>query len=52
MSIRFNMVGILTVAKDSDKHKAFEDKITDKGGVFRTLRLNMKSDKDFLVMEH
>lgn len=47
MSIRFNMVGNLIVAKDSDKHKAFEDKMTDKGGVFRTLRLNMKCGNDF-----
>lgn len=47
MGIRFTMTGSLAVAKDSDKHKAFEDKLTDKGGVFRTLRLNMKSDKDF-----
>ena len=47
MGIKFSIVGNLSVAKDSDKHRAFEDKLTDKGGVFRSLKLNMKSDKDF-----
>ncbi|MFQ9297778.1 MAG: hypothetical protein ACLR4X_05060 [Clostridia bacterium] len=47
MGIKFTMVGNLSVAKDSDKHRAFEDKLTDKGGIFRSLKLNMKSDKDF-----
>ena len=47
MGIKFSIVGNLSVAKDSDKHRAFEDKLTDKGGIFRNLKLNMKSDKDF-----
>ena len=37
MGIKFTMVGNLSVAKDSDKHRAFEDKLTDKGGIFRSL---------------
>lgn len=47
MGIKFTMVGNLSVAKDSDKHRAFEDKLTDKGGIFRSLKLNMKSNNDF-----
>lgn len=47
MSKNFTMVGNLSVGKDSDKHRAFEDKLTDKGGIFRSLKLNMKSNNDF-----
>ena len=47
MGIKFSIVGNLSVAKDSDKHRAFEDKLTDKGGIFRSLKLNMKSNNDF-----
>ena len=41
MGIKFTITGNLSVAKDSDKHRAFEDKLTDKGGIFRRLNLNM-----------
>ena len=59
MSIRFEMIGKLDLAKDSDKRKGFEELRYKKGErdkngkprkndfTSRTLRLTMKSNKDF-----
>ena len=59
MSIRFEMIGKLDLAKDSDKRKGFEELRYKKGErdkngqprkndfISRTLRLTMKSNKDF-----
>ena len=59
MSIRFEMIGKLDLAKDSDKRKGFEELRYKKGEkdkngqprksdfISRTLRLTMKSNEDF-----
>lgn len=51
MASRFTIIGKLEVAKNNDRHKGFEDKLTDKGGVVRTLRLGCKSNENFFNLQ-
>lgn len=46
MSMKFEMVGKLNIAKDTDKSKAYEVTTFDSGFIRRTLKLNVHSNED------